>query len=168
MILNDALDNIKVLLAARTTCADPAADPPGEDVHVPLDDFCLAKWGKSVSVSRVFRQRTEIALAELPIILMTTPEVNPVRYMDFVREYEYTARLYAGFYQPSREKAQGELLEFEQLIDDALLYYRKTGKFPYCVIDINPGAAVNDEGRHAPVYFLVKDLRVDMRRDITG
>ncbi len=152
MSFNTALDEIKAALGADAA----------------LNAFCTAKWGSGITVKRVFRQRIEIPISSLPIILMTRPEATPGSYMNGEREYRHIVRLYAGFHQSDAEKAQEELVEFEELIEDALLSFRESNRFPEGVEDILPGESVNDEGRKPPVYFLVKDIEVEARRTTGG
>lgn len=147
---NAILDRLKSDLAANS---DIAA-------------YCEEKWGRPLTVRRVFRNRTEIALAELPIILITAPQKVPGRFMNDLMESVHTVRLYCGFQQPDREKAQEELAGFEEAVEDAILSYKKNAIFPTGVEDIRPGESVNDEGRRPPVYFFVKDVEIDFIRSI--
>lgn len=150
MSFNDTLDSLK-----ETFC-----------VSASLDAFSQTKWARSVTVKRVFRNRTEIAVSELPIILITAPQKIPGRFMNDLMDSQHGVLLYCGFHQPDREKAQEELIEFEELVEDAILTYRKTHRFPTGVDDIRPGEAANDEGRKPPVYFFVKHVEIDFTRTI--
>jgi len=125
-----------------------------------LSAFCLSKWGKALTVLRVYKNRTEIQLSELPIALITRPEVNK-KFLIGAREGEHRVRIYFGFQQDDRLKAQEELIEAEELIDDALLVdHTRGGK----AIDTTPEASANDEGSFHPVYFMVMDVLIKHRR----
>lgn len=150
MTFNDTLDSLKETFEAS----------------VPLDVFSKTRWGQSLTVKRVFRNRTEIAGSELPIILITAPQKIPGRFMNDLMESQHGVLLYCGFHQPDREKAQEELVQFEEIVEDTILTYRKTKRFPTGVEDIRPGEAANDEGRRPPIYFFVKHVEIDFTRTI--
>ena len=140
----DVIDNL------ATTLEDNAA----------LKSFCAEKWSKSLIVLTVFKERTEIQLSDLPIVLITRPETTK----DFstgTRDGTHTVRLYCGFRQEDRLKAMKELIEFEEKLDDALLVDHTRGGI---AIDTDPKASANDEGKFHPVYFMVMDVTIQHRR----
>ncbi len=133
-----------------------------------LDAFCNLKWSKGVTVLRVFRERVEIAVSDLPIILITAPENQPGRWTNGAMESTRKLVLFCGFHQDKRELVQAELTEFEEKIEDVILSYRKQNIFPPGIEDVKPGLGVNDQGRFPPNYFLSKIVDVDATRETGG
>lgn len=125
-----------------------------------LQAFCQAKWGKSVTVGKAFRQRTEIGLSDLPIILITRPAVTKL-FRIGARDGIHTVRLYAGIHQPDKLKALAEFIELEEKIDDALL---APDSNILGAISLSPIASQNDEGEFHPVYFTVMEVEISHRR----
>lgn len=125
-----------------------------------LSSFCASTWGKEITVKRVFRRRTEIGLEQLPVILMTHPEVVK-SYRVGARDGVHTIRLYCGFREEDREKAQAHFIRLEELIDDALLAPEPD---TLGVFYVDPSDSVNDEGALHPVYFMLMDMKVQHRR----
>lgn len=125
-----------------------------------LSSFCNTKWGASLTVLRLYKNRTEIQISDLPIALVTRPEVDK-NFLIGARDGKHRVRIYFGFLQEDRLKAQEELIEVEELIDDALLVdHTRGGK----AIDTTPEASANDEGSYHPVYFMVMDVLIKHRR----
>jgi len=139
---NDALDAIKTTLEGDTA----------------LQSFCTSNFSAPLIVKRVFKRRTEISA--FPVILITRPEVKKMSLIG-ARDGIHTVRLYCGFHQPDKEKAQDNIIEFEELIDDALLAPEPAALY---AMNIKPTASVNDEGMYHPHYFIVMDVEVHHRR----
>ncbi|GAB63103.1 MAG: hypothetical protein DWB56_06725 [Candidatus Jettenia sp.] len=129
--------------------------------NAPLTSFCDAKWGKALSVLKAFKQRIEINLNDLPVILITRPSLEKNFLVNITRDGAHTVRLYAGFHQTDWAKALNEMVEFEEKIDDALLTdYTRGG----LAINTIPKSSVNDEGEFHPVYFIVMEVEIKHRR----
>ena len=125
-----------------------------------LDSFCLSKWGKSLTVRKEFRNRAEVPTSDLPLIMITRPGTGRTDIIQG-REWEHAVRLYCGFHQPDRTKAQDELVAFEELIEDALIADTMRGG---TAIDTDPESTANDEGLYHPVYFMVMELKIIAER----
>lgn len=125
-----------------------------------LAAFCSAEWGKTLTVIKAYRQRQEISLSDLPLILITRPAVIK-QFRIGARDGTHTVRLYAGFYQPDKTRALNEFIGFEEKIDDALL---AADPNTIGAITISPLASQNDEGEFHPVYFTVMDAEITHRR----
>lgn len=119
-----------------------------------LSSFCSAKWGKTLKVLPLYKNRVEINLEELPIVLITRPQ-NKKEFIVGGRAYEHTIRLYCGFNQSDRSKSLEEIIGFEEAIEAALLVDRNRGGY---AIDTDPQSTVNDEGAFHPSYFSVTDV----------
>ena len=139
---NDALDAIKTTLEGNAA----------------LQSFCTSNFNAALTVKRVFKRRTEISA--FPVILMTRPEVKKM-FLVGARDGTHTVRLYCGFHQPDKEKAQDNIVDFEELIDDALLAQEPE---TLSAMNIKPTISVNDEGMYHPHYFIVMDVEVHHRR----
>lgn len=119
-----------------------------------LKAFCLARWGKELTARIRFRQRTEIKMTELPLVLITRPGVDTdPSYGN--REPRHTVRLYAGFHQKDPEKGALDLVDFEDAILDAIERFEPTSDD---IDGITLSQSRNDEGALAPSYFTVLDL----------
>jgi hypothetical protein len=154
LAFNDALNSI-----AATLAADPG-----------IAAFCSSTFnGNSLTVERVFQDATEISLSQLPIMLMTRPHVTEGRYWNMVGEFTHLVRLYVLFHEPVIANVQDELVEFDELVEAAIVTYRNAGVFPDGVLDIRPGASTNDEGKKNADnnYAFVKEIEIDERRDLT-
>lgn len=125
-----------------------------------LATFCNTKWGKALTVKKIFQRRTEVGLNDLPLILVTRPSVDK-EFLVGARDADNIVRLYAGFHQTDKEKAADEIIEFEEKIDDALMVDHIRGGYAK---DTNPRASANDEGEYHPVYFIVMDVAIKHRR----
>ncbi len=147
---NDALDKLKTVL----------------ENDAALTAFCRAKWNRKQTVKRVFKKRTELNPAEFPIIMITWPSVKKAYRISGGRENTNTVRLYTGFTQIDAEKAQLELVELEEKIDDCLTAnYRlnDAGGNPL-VRSIHPTDSASDEGVNHPNYFQVMEMEIGHRR----
>lgn len=125
-----------------------------------LSSFSQTKWGKSLTVKKIFKERTEINTRDLPIILITRPSLEK-SFLTGARDGAHTVRLYCGFHQNDRRRALEEFIEFEEKIDDALL---NSQALESITLTINPLASANDEGKYHPVYFMVMDVEIRHRR----
>jgi len=125
-----------------------------------LNAFCTSRWGRSLTVKKAFRQRTEINMSEFPIALITRPEVEK-RFLIGARDATHTVRIYVGFKQTDPEAAQDDLVVLEELIDDALLADHTRGG---TAMSTDPQASANDEGLNHPIYFMVMDVEIEHRR----
>jgi len=128
--------------------------------HPELQAFCQAKWGKALTVRVVFKKRAEVLLAELPIIMLTRPQVA-YQELNAVRDSTHRMRLYSGFQQSARDLGVYELVEFEEQINNAVLQDPTIGGL---AIDIAVIESANDEGACAPQYFTAIDYDVRYRR----
>ena len=125
-----------------------------------LQAFCQSAWGKSLTVKKVFKQRVEVLLTELPVILITRPTRKTEDGLVRRKDNEHTVRLYAGFHQPNRETALDNLIYFEEYIDAAVLADPERGGTARSTEFIS---AQNDEGLFHPVYFTVIELSIQKR-----
>lgn len=116
-----------------------------------FNGFCVARWGKKPGVNIFFRSRKEISFAELPIILITRPQVTDRSRVRHGREGRHILRLYAGFHQNDRSIGMSELIWFEEMIEDALT---RNNPFSDLVLEVAVRDSVNDEGVQYPAYFL--------------
>lgn len=147
---NTALDRLAELLAADTT----------------IQAFALASWQKKITVKRKFRNRTQIHASELPLIMITRPEVEKESRISGGRDNVNTVRLYILFNQDDPEKAQSEVVRIEELVDDFLdqNYRIKDAAGMPLVKNIKPGGSANDEGMFHPGYGIVMDTDIQQYR----
>ncbi len=125
-----------------------------------LKAFCLAKWNKELTILRVFKNRTEINLSELPVMLVTRPSVVK-NYLVGARDGMHSLHLYVAFQETDRIKAQEILIGLEEAIDDALLSFEPGS---VGLRQINPEESANDEGLNHPNYSMAMKVSIQHRR----
>lgn len=130
---------------------------------VALQNFSKTRWQttKSLTVSKAFKKRIFINLRDLPLILITMPFIEKSFLINTNRNSTHTIRLYCGFIQNNPKRALEDFIEFEELIDDALLFYEPE---QLGALNLIPKSSENDEGLYHPVYFLTLDVEVKFRR----
>lgn len=121
-----------------------------------LTAFCSEKWGKTLTVQKEFRQRTEISLNQCPIIIITRPSVERIWLVGGAKELRHTVALYCGFYQDDRSKTLDESIEYEEKIIDALLADPMRDDN---AIDTDPQASVYSEGENN-AHFIAIALQI--------
>ncbi|HAR45393.1 MAG TPA: hypothetical protein DCS05_04240 [Nitrospiraceae bacterium] len=122
--------------------------------------LCEQYWSKQLTILRVFRNRTEVLLTDLPLVMVTRYQLDP-GYQENSVYGGHKLRLYYGFHQDDRLKAQVQTVAFEEALRDALLVDPSTNG---TTENVTPGTAVNDEGQNHPVYFGVMEVDVMHKR----
>ena len=125
-----------------------------------LDQFCQTNFGKSLSVLKIFKHRTEIDIKDLPIVLITRPRVSR-QFHGNVPKKEHSIFLYCGFFSEDKEKAAEYSIELEELIEDAVK--TRTTDANDKPIPLMPANSALDEGKFHPVYFFVMEVLVKGR-----
>ena len=123
---------------------------------VDLRNYCLQTWGKELTITREFQNKTEVHISSLPLCMITRPEMTPTWEVANSVNRKHTVRLYLGFQENLRNLAQEALIRLEEFVEQALL---KEGLFSPDIY-LEPGKSSNDEGSRHPVYFLVKDVNI--------
>ena len=126
-----------------------------------LQSFCQTKWGKVPAVKIVFKHRREISFQDMPLILVTRPQVGDRRIVRGGQEARHRLRLYCGFYQDDPEKALTEQIGFEEAVDDAVTL---NNPFSGIALEAAVKDSVNDEGSYHPSYFTVMDVEILCQR----
>ncbi len=126
-----------------------------------LGSFCPHHWGKSLTAEIRYRARREIAFSELPIVLITRPQVSNRKGVRHGREGLHTIHLYAGFMNNDAAAGALELVRFEELIEDALTV---GNPFADLALDAAVGDSINDEGAAPPAFFTAMQLHVLYQR----
>lgn len=142
---------IETMADLKTTLEDDSA----------LAAFTQAKWNKALTVTVAFRKRIEIKQAELPLAIITRPRVKKNVGNNSVKDSEQSVYVYFLFHQTDREKAAFELIEAEELVDDALAVDWTRDE---TAIDTTPVESVNDEGTNHPVYCFLGEYNIYHRR----
>lgn len=125
-----------------------------------LKAFAASKWKKSLNVKITWRNREAIAPSDLPLIMLTRPRVGRSR--DQYRKITSASviRIYAGFYQPTEDRRQFELIEFEEQILDAL---ERSTELRDLVNNMSPADGANDEGALGDHCFTVQEIEIKTR-----
>ena len=131
-----------------------------------LSTFCESKWGKIHTVRREFRTRVQVNASELPLIMITRPSVKKEFRISGGRDNTHTVGLYILFQQDDRVKAQSEVVEVEEWIDDCLAanYRIKDAAGVPLVKNVRPGDSSNNEGIWHPIYAIVMDVAIEQYR----
>lgn len=126
-----------------------------------LLDFIRSTFpGKNLTVMKTVRDRVEIQPGDCPLIMMTRPTIQRIRQGNAFN-LENSVFLYAGIFEPDRTKALDELIQMEELCEEAML--SKTEIQGDKGMVVVPGDSVMDEGMFHPVYFVVKHFTVKER-----
>lgn len=123
--------------------------------------FCQAKWGRPLTAKVSFRNRAELNMASLPIVLITRPRVGKRRDTSGGPEGLHSVRLYFGFYQPDQDKVVTEQIGLEELIEDAI---NSDTSLADTADEVTIRDSANDEGKKHPSCFTVMDLDVLFQR----
>lgn len=117
--------------------------------------FCTAIGGREPTVKVSWRNRAEIGMEELPLIMLTSPVTKRSREFGSM-DQERTVRVIAGFYQPDPELGALQLMEFEELLAAAL----EDQSFAGFGNIKDPLTSINDEGSYQPTYFFAGEFTV--------
>lgn len=123
----------------------------------PLRRFCQVKLGKTLTVMKVFKDKTEIDIDELPVVMLTRAGINRT-FKGNISSKDHSVFLYAGFYAEDRLKAPEISIEFEELLENAVM--TKTTHVNDKPMAIMPADSTNDEGKFHPVFFFVMEVMV--------
>ena len=125
-----------------------------------LQDYFAEKFKKTAGVRKEFRNRAEINLSDLPLILITRPSLRREQAGNVIRK-EHSVSLYVGFQHQDRADALEIILELEERIEIAVTTYTsQTGDTP---MPVSVEESVNDEGMYHPSYFFMMGLKVKDR-----
>lgn len=123
---------------------------------VALADFCTTTFGNPLAVVKKYKKRMEITMDRMPIIMVTRPTVSSKQENNApAYDRRHSVLLYCLFVQPDHDLGFDQLIEFEELIDQAVLSEDRT--LNNLVDHIDPGESSNDEGMFHPVYAMVKE-----------
>lgn len=122
-----------------------------------LQDYFYENFNKPLSIKRVFKNRVEIGLSDLPILLITRPRRDTL-FAGNISNKEHSVLLRIGFNQNDFEKAQDNLIEIEEIIEEIIPM--KTTDPDDVAMAMSVGETLNDEGVYHPVYFMMMHLIV--------
>lgn len=125
-----------------------------------LSSFAMHDFYRELSVRLAYRNRDELNVGDLPVIIITRPRVTK-QFRTGVVDGDHTVMMYMVFTQEDREKATEELITFEELVDDAI---RSNNTLNGTAINVTPVESVNDEGKNHPIYCIVTELTIQHRR----
>jgi len=125
-----------------------------------LQQFCKDNFGRELTVTTTFKDRKEIQLDELPVVLLTRPYIRREQAGNITKK-EQSISIYAGFRMEQQEKAIGLSIEFEELVEAAIsVRTANAGDIPMAIM---PADSATDEGKFHPVYFFGMDVVVKDR-----
>ena len=130
-----------------------------------LNAFFVNNFGKALKVVKAYKNRTEIAFDDLPILMITRPQIDRSYGGSKGVNKEHHIFLYVGFHYDKvddLELALDYFVELDDLLEDAvstrLLSVAEDKAF---VVSIEESA--NDEGMLHPIYFMKMHLKIKDR-----
>ena len=128
-----------------------AADPD-------IEAFCQEKYKRSMATRLSFHKRAELMPAAMPLSMITCPKTEVENLMGMQAKLTHHVLIYLMISQEDKDKALIELMELEELVDQALMRNSSLGGL---VSDIDPSqGSANDEGWFHPKYSVVKIILV--------
>lgn len=125
------------------------------NADVALKTFCLDTFNKEITVKKTYSNRIEISPTQLPIIIITHPGIIERERIIGGEIITHSVRLYCGLHQPDKLLALDNIIQLEELIDQAL----EQDPFRTELVDGQIlGTSASDEGIYHPQYFLVKEI----------
>lgn len=112
---------------------------------------------RPLTAKKVFKNRTEIPTKDYPLLMATRPTVKTAVQDDYSGVKTHQVRFFFGFYTDNRDAVQDWLVQFEELMEAAIMADTTLGGR---VENVAPGECSNDQGKFHPVYFMVKDFYV--------
>jgi hypothetical protein len=132
------------------------ADQIANDAGVAALVYSLS-YGKPLNIRLEFKQRTEINIDQLPLIMITRPQKTTTPESGISGTEEHRVTLYCGFVCEDRQQAQSLFITLDEAIESAIMKNPTLGnRVGYCY----PGESANDEGKWHPVYFFVKEIKI--------
>lgn len=128
--------------------------------HAGLNSFCQNTFGKTLNVQKVYKNRKEIQLDDLPIVMITRPR-KALTVSGEAPKKEQSVYLYAGFKQDDQEQALENSIQFEEYLEQAVIAKTQIQGDMGMAVFVDDTA--NDEGMFHPVYFMVMHLKVKCR-----
>lgn len=122
-----------------------------------LNAYAVNNYGKVFKVMKVYKNRVEIQLSDLPIIMITRPSVRRTP-GNLSSRKDHSVSLYAGFRQEDRETSLEQFIELDELLEAAVI--AKTALFGDVPMSVEVNDSLNDEGMYHPSYFLAMNLTV--------
>jgi hypothetical protein len=119
--------------------------------------FLAANFERPLTVRLVYKNKEEIQLGELPIILITRPEKTGEADNTVEGFYDNIVLLYLGFHCDDTEQGQLLLIQFEEFVESAIM---RNMTLSDLVSFTKPGPSRNDQGMNHPQYFIVKSMTV--------
>lgn len=128
-----------------------------------LQAYASLNFNQLFTVKRIYKNRVEIDMGELPLIFITRPSVTRTTENQIISKL-HSVNLYIGFYQEDYEKAQDNVIELDELLDPAIITkISAAGDVP---MKISLNNSDNDEGVYHPAYFIVKQITIKERSNV--
>lgn len=128
----------------------------------PLQDFFQTNFNKSLTVKKVYKNRIEVNLDQLPFQMITRPLVERT-FAGNDSKKVHSVLLYTLFLLPDDdiEKALEHFIDIDELLEEAISV--KTSLQGDKAIAVIPGNSENDEGKFHPVYASVMHVMIKDR-----
>jgi hypothetical protein len=130
----------------------------------PLNAYFTEKFNKALSVKKVFKNRVEIGSSDLPLLMITRPQVARNFGGSKSTNKEHSILLYLGFYYDNTADLELPLdyfVEIDDLLEDAVQTKLPLAGDKSFAVTVEDSA--NDEGMLHPVYFMSMHLIIRAR-----
>jgi hypothetical protein len=132
-----------------------------EDV-LPADpdvaSFCNEKYGKGLTVRRTVRRVDELPPEDFPLVMLSRPRQKMDNKPGMMGRVAHQVLLYIVLHQDEMDLALDEVIQIEELIDQALLRNNTLGGLAVD-IDTSDGSENSEHAWH-PDYAIVKGIKV--------
>lgn len=123
-----------------------------------LKAFCNEKYGKDLSARRTVRQIDELPPEDFPLVMISRPRQKAKNLPGMQADVSHQVLLYIVFQQDEMDLALDEVIQIDELIDQALLRNLNLGGLAKN-IDTSEGSENSEHAWH-PVYAIVKGIMV--------
>jgi hypothetical protein len=125
-----------------------------------LQNYFVDKFGEGLTVKKVFKDRTAIDQADLPLCMITRPDVGRTPAGNATKR-EHSVLLYVGWpYEDlaDLEKPLEYFIDIDDLLEVAVMTKSQAAGDMGMYIAVEDSA--NDEGLYHPIYFQTMHLKI--------
>ena len=129
-----------------------------------LNAFFTDKFNKALTVKKVYKNRTEITATDLPLLMITRPQIVRTFGGSRAVNKEHSVLLYVGFHYDKVNDLELPLdyfIELDDLLEDAVLTKLAVTGDKAFAVSVEDSA--NDEGMLHPIYFMSMHLKIRAR-----
>lgn len=149
-------------MASFSTCLEAMRAQIEE--YAPLQAYCSANLGGSATVLAVYPDTEDMEMLKKPVIFLARPEAERMWEAPGVTA-AHAVTVTAGFRATSKDDAVADQIQFEELIEDAII---EDPTLSGHAMDTRLQGLMNSEGELWPLCFSVLHFEVIHRRSCNG